>query len=81
VLCFTEFEILNPLRCRDVEEVLREYLVGRPLADIDPDDLRREMPAGNGECTEAVIREVVKHQRLFVQSVRINQRHAEGHPQ
>lgn len=81
VLCFTEFEILNPLRCRGVEGVLREYLLGRPLADIDPADLRKEMPAGNGECAEAVIREVLKHQRLFVQSVRIDQRHAEGHSQ
>jgi hypothetical protein len=81
VLCFTEFEILNPQRCRDLAEPLRQYLVGRPLADVDPDDLRNHMHAGDGECIEAIIRELLKQQRLFIQSVRVDQGYAERHSQ
>ena len=65
VLRFMEFEILNPSRCRDVEETLREYLVGRALVDVDLDYLRELTCTGDGECTQAVIREVKKHQHLF----------------
>ena len=65
VLRFMEFEILNPSRCRDVEETLREYLVGRALADVDLDYLRKLTCTGDGECMQAVIREVQKHQHLF----------------
>ena len=67
VLRFMEFEILNPTRCRDVEETLREYLVGRALADVDLDYLRELTCTGSGECMQTVIHEVQKHQHLFVQ--------------
>lgn len=68
VLRFMDFEILNPSRCRDMEKTLREYLVGRALADVDLDYLRMLTCTGNGECVQAVIREVEKHQALFARS-------------
>ena len=61
-----EFEILNSSRCKDTEKVLREHLIGRPLADVDLDYLRTLTCPGNGECMHAVIREVQKHQQLFL---------------
>ena len=68
VLRFVEFEIRSAPICRDVEKTLREYLVGRALAEVDLDYLRRLTCAGNGECMRAVIREVQKYQRLFVRN-------------
>ena len=65
VLRFMEFEILNASRCRGMEETLREYLVGRALADVNLDYLRKLSCTGDGECMQAVIREVQKHQHLF----------------
>ena len=72
VLRFVEFEIVNASRCRGMEETLREYLLGRALADVDVSYLRGLTCVGNGECMHAVIREVQKYQYLFV-------RHHEGH--
>lgn len=68
LLRFVEFEILNASRCRGMEETLREYMVGRALADVDLDYLRKLTCKGDGECTQAVIREVEKHQHLFVRN-------------
>lgn len=65
VLRFEEFEILDPSRCGATERTLREYLVGRALADVDLDYLRKLTCAGDGECMQAVIREVEKQQHLF----------------
>ena len=65
-LRFMEFEIRNAPTCQDVEKTLREYLVGRALAEVDLDYLRKLTCAGNGECVQAVIREVQKYQHLFV---------------
>ena len=68
LLRFAEFEILNASRCRGLEETLRGYLVGRALADIDLDYLRTLVCMGNGDCVQGVIREVRKHQHLFVRN-------------
>lgn len=68
LLRFVEFEILNASRCQDIEETLQEYMVGRALADVDLDYLRELTCTGNGECMQAVIQEVQKHQRLFVRN-------------
>lgn len=66
VLRFVEFEILDHDECHDMETTLREYLVGRALADVDLDFLRGLTCAGNGACMDAVICEVQKCQHLFV---------------
>ena len=65
ILRFVEFEILNTSTCQGVEKTLREYLVGRALAEADLDYLRNLTYTGSGECMQAVIREVQKHQHLF----------------
>ena len=68
VLRFLEFEILNASTCQDLAKTLREYLVGRALAEVDLDYLRKLTCAGNGECVQVVIREVQKYQHLFVRN-------------
>ena len=51
-----------------MEDTLREYLVGRALADVDLEYLRNLACTGNGECVQAVIREVQKYQHLFIRN-------------
>ena len=65
VLCFMEVEILNPSTCRDMEDTLRKYLVGRALADVDLGYLCKLSCKGNDECLRGVIDEVHKYQQLF----------------
>ncbi len=68
VLRFKEFSITGSPECSSLEENIRAYLVGRPLKDVDVDVLRSiHCPAGDG-CLREVIREVQKHQRLFVRN-------------
>ena len=68
VLRFMEIEIRNAPTCRDVERTLREYLVGRALGDVDLEYLRKLACTGDGECMQAVIRELQKCQHLFVRN-------------
>ena len=68
VLRFLDVEILNAPTCRATEEVLQEYLVGRALADVDLEYLRKLTCTGGGECMQAVIGEVHKCQHLFAPS-------------
>jgi|GEM_PF-2061141 len=35
ILRFVEFDIVNPLKCKDAVEPLRDYLTGRAVADVD----------------------------------------------
>ena len=66
VLRFVNFEILNASKCRGITNTLQEYFIGRALAEVDFDYLRRLMCRGNGECIDAVIREVNRHLCSFV---------------
>ncbi len=70
VLRFEEFSIINPLECRGMEHTLREYLVGRSLADVDLDYLRGLRCPADGESLRALIATVQKHQQLFAGWVR-----------
>lgn len=70
VLRFVEFEIVDTPACRDLETTLRDYLVGRPLAEVDLEYLQELRCAGRCECIHTVIGEVQKHQALFLQDRR-----------
>ena len=65
ILRFEAFEIVGAPQCREIEATLREYLVGRSLAEVDLDYLRGLTCPADGECVLAVIREVQKYQHLF----------------
>ena len=65
VLRFETFDIVDlPDSCEMVEE-LQDYLVGRPLADVDMDYLRGLRCSGDGECLRTTIRMVNEYQQLF----------------
>jgi hypothetical protein len=70
VLRFEEFAIVDGLNCQDVEHTLREYLVGRSLADVDLDFLRGLNCPADGECLRALIGAIQKHQQLFIGEIR-----------
>ena len=49
-LRFTDFDIVDAPECRGTAEALKEYVLGRPLAELDSDYVRRLTCAGNGRC-------------------------------
>lgn len=49
-LRFTDFDIVDAPECRDTAEALRQYVLGRPLAELDSDYIRQMTCAGNGQC-------------------------------
>jgi len=63
---FTSFEIVGMPECRGMEWLLQEYLVGRPLADLDVAFLRGLTCEGSAECMHAVVRLVHEYQDLFL---------------
>lgn len=68
VLRFEEFRIAGAPECSHLEEAIRAYLLGRPLAEVDLAVLRGIQCPANGGCLREVIGEVQKHQRLFVRN-------------
>jgi hypothetical protein len=70
VLRFAEFEIVDAPDCKGLEATLRDYLLGRSLADVDLGFLRRLRCPNHCDCMQAVIREVRKHQALFLRKDR-----------
>ncbi len=66
VLRFETFEIAGATECRNVEQELRAYLVGRSLAEIDLGYLRGLTCDENGVCLRTVIQLVEEHQKLFL---------------
>ena len=66
VLRFTAFNIVDAPECGDIQEMLRQHLVGRPLADVDLDDIRGLRCKGDGECIRTVIRVIEESQHMFV---------------
>jgi hypothetical protein len=49
-LRFTEFDIVDAPECGRIAGALRDYLLGRPLAEIDLGHIRQMTCAGNGQC-------------------------------
>ena len=49
-LRFTCFDIVGAPECRETAETLRKYVLGRPLAEMDSDHIRRLTCSGNGRC-------------------------------
>lgn len=65
-LRFESFDISNMPECHDFAVRLREYLLSRPLKDLDPGWVRRMQCPGAGECTSTMARVVEDFQQLFL---------------
>ena len=63
---FKTFELVEGPECAGMGKLLREYLVGRPLAEVDLDYLQSLKCHRNGGCTLEVIEVIQEYQDLFV---------------
>ena len=68
VLRFQTFTIVEGPECAGLSRLLREYLVGRPLAEVDLDCLQNLKCQGNGDCVSTVVDMIREYQDLFVGS-------------
>jgi len=64
-LRFESFEIVDMPDCQELAGQLREYLVGRPLAQADPHRVRSMSCPSGGACMLVVARIIEEYQRLF----------------
>jgi hypothetical protein len=63
-LRFTSFRILGGAECREVERTLKEYLLSRPLRDLEASRIKRmECPRGR-QCIETMAQTVAELQSL-----------------
>jgi hypothetical protein len=66
VLKFKSFDIVNTPDCAKLAEELREYLLARPLREIDISLVRSmECPHERGHCIEAVAKVIEEHIEFF----------------
>ena len=65
-LAFSAFEFLNRGTCPEAEQRLREYLVGRPLADVDLRVVEKLSCTGDRECFAQIAAVIREQQELFV---------------
>ncbi len=64
-LRFTSFQITGGTRCAGVEQELKEYLLSRPLLDLEVDKiLQVRCPVGR-QCIETIARVVTEQQSFF----------------
>jgi len=54
-LRFTDFDIVDAPECSQIAGTLKEYLLGRPLADLDLDHIRGLTCPGNGQCFRDIV--------------------------
>ena len=73
-LQFENFDIADP-QCRQFADRLREYLVSRPLKELDPERIRFMQCPGAGECAATVAAVVEDYQRLFRQKAATGEIH------
>ena len=68
VLRIEALEIIDATECRNFEQELHDYLIGRPLAEVDLGYLGSLTCDGNGacDCLWAVIQKMEKHQQRFL---------------
>ncbi len=62
---FESFDIVEMPECQDVAARLRDYLVRRPLRQVDGQRIRSMECPGDCTCVREVARGVREQQRLF----------------
>jgi len=64
-MCFESFDIADTPECRDVIARLSEYLVHRPLGQVDVRRIQSMRRAATDTCIPDVVRTVGELKRLF----------------
>ena len=65
-LAFSAFEFVHGCTCPEAEQRLREYLLGRPLEDVDLRFVETLSCAGCRECFAQIAAVIRDHRDLFV---------------
>jgi hypothetical protein len=65
-LRFEHFDIAEAPECAQTATVLRELLLGQPLAEIDVEGIRNMSCLGNGQCFQAVANAIEECQATFI---------------
>jgi len=65
-LAFSAFEFVSGGTCPEAEQRLREYLLGRPLADVDLQVVEKLSCAEGRECFAQIAAVIRDHQEIFV---------------
>lgn len=65
-LRFEAFEIVDAPQCAATVERIRQYLLGRPLAEVDPGRIREIGRDENPLCARVVAQMVAESRRTFV---------------
>jgi hypothetical protein len=66
-LNFKTFDIVNTPECGDLAKELREYLLNRPLNEIDIDFVRsRKCSHKKGFCVRPIAAVIEEHLKFFV---------------
>jgi hypothetical protein len=66
VLRFTSFDFVDAPECAETARALGEYLVGRPLAEVDVEYLCAFRCAGSDSCMRALTEVIREHRGMFL---------------
>ena len=64
-LRFESFDIVDAPLCQQAAARLRQYLVGRRLADVDPTYITQLTRPGDGTCTKTIADMLAEYKALF----------------
>ena len=64
-LRFKSFDIIDAPECRQIAEGLRDYLVGRPLSEVDVDHIRHLSCPGSGLCMVRIAEVVAEYREMW----------------
>jgi len=64
-LRFKDFDIIDAPECKEIADTLRQYLLGRPVAEIDVGYIRTLECPGNGQCMHAIANVVAQNKAMF----------------
>ena len=64
-LRFTSFQIIGGIECRGVERELKEYLLNRPLRELDTDKIMQVSCSGERQCIDTIAKVIAEQQSFF----------------
>ncbi len=65
VLRFESFDIVDAPECEDIRYSVREYVIGRTLAEVDVHHVRKVVAAAHPLCARVLARLMAESQGIF----------------
>ena len=66
VLRVEDFDIVDAPQCTTFAEKLKQYLIGRPVADVDLAYIRSLRCPGDGRCMRVIVDAIAQYHEMFV---------------